>query len=259
MAGRLAGKVAIVTGAGSGQGAAAAALFVEEGARVALLDVREQGLNEVAATLDPDRVLPVVCDVSDAAAVRAAVDRVVGAFGRLDVLYNNAGVLLQAPPGTGQAGFDGGVVDLDEDVFDRTLAINVKSVYLMAKFSIPPMRERGGGSIVNVASMAGAIVGSANHAYATSKAAIVGLTRAIAVTYGSVGIRANAICPGVVRTPIVEHIVNDEATRRIFEGSPLGRLGRPDEIARVALFLACDESSFVTGAQVTADGGFTLR
>jgi NAD(P)-dependent dehydrogenase (short-subunit alcohol dehydrogenase family) len=250
--GRLDGKVALITGGGSGMGRVASSLFAAEGARVALTDVNDDAGNEVVKGIDREggEALFVHADVSregDAAEmVRAAVDR----FGRLDVLYNNAGVMLSD---------DGSVDATDESVWDRTLSINVKGVAFGCKFGIPAMTASGGGSIVNVASFV-AWLGAATSqtAYTASKGAVLAMTREIAVEYARRGIRCNALCPGPIDTPLLAELLSDPARRqRRFVHIPMGRLGRADELARAALFLASDDSSYMTGASLIVDGGIT--
>jgi NAD(P)-dependent dehydrogenase (short-subunit alcohol dehydrogenase family) len=257
MDGRLSGKVALITGAGSGQGAEAAALFANAGAKVGLLDVNYESAKQVADQIGP-QASAYACDVADESSVRHAVEQVVATFGKLNIVYNNAGVILRKP-GEWDESQDGPSADLVSDVFDRVLAVNLKGPYLVSKYALPHLIHAGGGSIINTSALAGAHHGTSNHAYSTAKAGVIGLTRAIANTYGEFGIRANALCPGLVETPLVGHVLNDPAKMvRYKEGSPLRRLGQADEIARVALFLASDDASFMTGSVVTADGGFMV-
>lgn len=257
MAGRLEGKVAIITGAGSGQGAEAAVIFAAEGAKVALFDRNAESVTKKADEIGPS-AKALVCDISDARSVEQSVAEVIREFGKVDVLYNNAGVILRRPTGW-DITQDGPTGDISEEVFDTVIAINLKGPFLMSKYVLPHMVARQTGSIINISALAGAHHGTSNHAYCTAKAGVVGLTRALAKSYGPHGIRANALCPGLVETPLVSHVLADaELVARYTDGSPIGRLGRPEEIARVALFLASDESSFVTGSVVTADGGFMI-
>jgi len=249
---RLEGKVAVITGGASGMGMVASKLFAAEGARVVLTDVADDAGQAVAEEIGRDggEALYVHADVSreaDAQAmVRAAVDR----FGRLDVLYNNAGIM--PPP-------DGSVVDTADDVWDAVLAVNVKGVAHGCRFGIPAMLEGGGGSIVNVASFV-AWMGAATPqiAYTSSKGAVLAMTREIAVEYARRGIRCNALCPGPIETPLLMQLLSDEQKKqRRFVHIPMGRLGRAEELARAALFLASDDSSFMTGASLIVDGGIT--
>jgi NAD(P)-dependent dehydrogenase (short-subunit alcohol dehydrogenase family) len=259
MVGRLEGKTAIITGAAQGQGAAAARIFADEGARVAILDMNGDGAAKVAAEIGSADVIPVACDVSDAASVQSAVAEVIREFGRIDILHNNAGAAFRRG-GEWDDSQDGPTLDITEALFDKSIAVNLKSVFLMAKNVLPHMIEQGSGSIINVSSVSGPNHGSSSHAYAAAKAGVVGLTRSLAVTYSPKGVRVNAICPGVIETPLVAHIVaNPSHIARYAEGSPLGRLGQPEDIARVALFLASEDSGFMTGSVLTADGGVTIN
>jgi NAD(P)-dependent dehydrogenase (short-subunit alcohol dehydrogenase family) len=246
---RLDGKVALITGGGSGMGKVASELFAVEGAKVVLTDVNDEA---GAATADAigERALYVHADVSkesDAESmVRATIDR----FGRLDVLYNNAGVMLPD---------DGSVHTTDESIWDTTLSINVKGVAFGCKYGIPAMLENGGGSIINVASFV-AWLGAATSqtAYTASKGAVLAMTREIAVEYARKGVRCNALCPGPIDTPLLAELLSDPARRqRRFVHIPMGRLGRAEELAKAALFIASDDSSFMTGSSLIVDGGIT--
>jgi NAD(P)-dependent dehydrogenase (short-subunit alcohol dehydrogenase family) len=254
---RLNEKVCIITGAAGGQGAQAVRLFLQEGAFVAGFDVNEQGLK--ALDLPPERFLPVTCDLTNGQAVAGAVDKVVERFGRIDVLYNNAGAITRRP-GDWDDSQDGLVGDITEEVFDRNIALNLKSQFFTAKYALPHLIAAGGGAIVNVSSLGGPIIGTGNHAYCTAKAGVVGLTQSLAVSYGPKGIRTNAIVPGVIETPLVDHLLSDDNyTSSYLSTHPMARFGRPDEMAKVGLFLASDEASYVNGAIVKADGGWTVR
>jgi NAD(P)-dependent dehydrogenase (short-subunit alcohol dehydrogenase family) len=246
---RLEGKVALITGGGSGMGKLASELFAGEGAMVVLTDVNDEA-GETAAAAIGDAAHFVHADVSretDAAAmVAAAVER----FGRLDVLYNNAGVMLPD---------DGSVHTTDEGIWDTTLAINVKGVAFGCKFGIPAMLDTGGGSIINVASFV-AWLGAATSqtAYTASKGAVLAMTREIAVEYARKGIRCNALCPGPIETPLLLALLSDEQKKqRRFVHIPMGRLGHAEELAKAALFLASDDSSYMTGSSLIVDGGIT--
>ena len=257
MGGRLEGKVAIITGAASGQGAAAVSLFVSEGAKVAAFDINESGL--AALDVADSELLRVRCDVTDSASVRQGVSGVVNRFGALHILYNNAGAIIRRP-GAWDDSQDGPIADLSEETFDRVMAINLRSQFLTCKYSIPHILASGGGSIINVSSLGGPHIGTLNNAYNVAKAGVVGLTTALAYTYGAKGIRTNALCPGVVETPLVAHILNDpDYTAKYKDSHPMGRFAQPIEMAKVGLFLASDDASYVNGEVITADGGYMIR
>ena len=233
-------------------GKVASELFADNGARVVIADVSD----DVGATAAADIVsrggeaVYVHADVSTADDAEAMIGTAVERFGSLDVLYNNAGVML---------GDDGSVTETREDIWDRTLAINVKGVAFGCKYGVPAMVASGGGSIINVASFV-AWMGAATSqtAYTASKGAVLSMTREIAVEYARRGIRCNALCPGPIDTPLLAELLSDpERRQRRFVHIPMGRLGRPDEVARAALFLASDDSSFMTGASLIVDGGIT--
>jgi NAD(P)-dependent dehydrogenase (short-subunit alcohol dehydrogenase family) len=250
--GRLDGKVALITGGGSGMGMVASKLFATDGARVVLADVADDAGETVAKQIESagGEATYVHADVSKEADARSMVEAAVERFGGLHVLYNNAGVMLPD---------DGSVDATDEPVWDRTLAINVKGVAFGCKFGIPAMIGSGGGSIINVASFV-AWLGAATSqtAYTASKGAVLAMTREIAVEYARRGIRCNALCPGPIETPLLMQLLSDEEKRqRRFVHIPMGRLGQAEEIARAALFLASDDSSFMTGASLIVDGGIT--
>jgi NAD(P)-dependent dehydrogenase (short-subunit alcohol dehydrogenase family) len=250
--GRLDGKVALITGGASGMGMVASRLFANEGARVVLTDVSDDAGVSVADGIRADggAATYVHADVSIEDDARAMVDAAVGAYGGLHVLYNNAGVMLSE---------DGSVHSTDASIWDTTLAINVKGVAHGCKYGIPAMIDSGGGSIVNVASFV-AWMGAATSqtAYTASKGAVLAMTREIAVEYARKGVRCNALCPGPIDTPLLAELLSDPARRqRRFVHIPMGRLGRAEELAKAALFLASDDSSFMTGASLIVDGGIT--
>jgi NAD(P)-dependent dehydrogenase (short-subunit alcohol dehydrogenase family) len=246
---RLEGKVALITGGGSGMGKVASELFAHEGASVVLTDVNDEA-GEATARAIGERARYVHADVSDESEAEAMVTAAVDAFGRLDILYNNAGIM---PLG------DGSVTDNDSLIWDEVLAVNVKGVAFGCKFGIRAMLENGGGSIINVASFV-AWMGAATSqtAYTASKGAVLAMTREIAVEYARQGVRCNALCPGPIETPLLLALLSDEEKKqRRFVHIPMGRLGRAEELAKAALFLASDDSSYMTGASLIVDGGIT--
>jgi NAD(P)-dependent dehydrogenase (short-subunit alcohol dehydrogenase family) len=252
---RLKGKVCIVTGGGSGIGRATCQLFAREGASLAVADKNKaaaEAVREECAKLGA-QARATLADVSKASDAARMVDDAIKAFGRLDVLINNAGY-----------GIAGSVVETDEQAWDDLMAVNVRGVFLCAKYAIPAMKANGGGVIVNTASTV-ASIGIANRAaYCASKGAVAALTRAIAIDHVKDGIRCNAVAPGTIDTPYFNEILakspDGAAVRRGLEQRQLmGRLGTPDEIAAGILFLASDESRFATGSILTLDGGWTAQ
>jgi NAD(P)-dependent dehydrogenase (short-subunit alcohol dehydrogenase family) len=249
---RLEGKVSLITGGASGMGMLAAKLFAAEGSKVVLTDLSDEQGAAVAADIEAagGEALYVHADVSSEDDARAMVQAATDRFGRLDVLYNNAGVMLPD---------DGSVDEMDTAIWDLTLAVNVKGVALGCKYGIPAMIAGGGGSIINVASFV-AWLGAATSqtAYTASKGAVLAMTREIAVEYARRGIRCNALCPGPIETPLLMALLSDEEKRqRRLVHIPMGRLGKAEELARAALFLAGDDSSFMTGTSLIVDGGIT--
>jgi NAD(P)-dependent dehydrogenase (short-subunit alcohol dehydrogenase family) len=257
MTGKLHGRVALVTGGGSGIGRAASERFASQGAAVAVVDLRADAAEETVAKIAAEggRALPVAADVAVGAEVDAAVARTLDTWGRLDVLYNNAGVNSR-----------GSVADATEDDWDRCFSVNVKGTFLCSRAAVPHLAAGGVGAIVNQGSVA-ALVGVPNFAaYCAAKGAVVALTRSMAIDLAPRGVRVNAICPGTVFTPLMEPLLRARGDGDLQAGLarttakyPIGRLGTPEEIARVALFLAGDDASFVTGSIVTADGGMTAQ
>jgi NAD(P)-dependent dehydrogenase (short-subunit alcohol dehydrogenase family) len=248
--GRLDGKVCVITGAGGGMGREAALLFTAEGARVCAADVNLAAAEETAALCSGDAFAFAV-DVADEAQVRAMMSATAERFGGIDVLYNNAGI---SPDD------DASVLDTTVEAWQRVQDVNTKGVFLCCKHGIPYLRERGGGSVINVASFV-AILGAATSqiSYTASKGAVLALSRELAVQFAREGIRVNALCPGPVETPLLLNIFGSDPAalerRRIHW--PTGRLGKPREIVNGALFLASDESSYVTGSTFLVDGGLT--
>jgi NAD(P)-dependent dehydrogenase (short-subunit alcohol dehydrogenase family) len=245
---RLKGKVALITGGGSGIGRQAALLFSREGASIAVVDVNEQAANETAAMI-PDAVA-IRADVSRAGDCQHMVGAAEQAFGRVNVLFNNAGIMHAR---------DDDAVSTDESIWDLTLDINAKGVFLGCKYGIPALRRAGGGSIINTASFV-ARLGAATPqiAYTASKGAVLAMTRELAVIHARENIRVNALSPGPLRTELLMSYLNTEEKRkRRLVHVPMGRFGEAEEIAKAALFLASDESSYMTGTEFLIDGGLT--
>jgi NAD(P)-dependent dehydrogenase (short-subunit alcohol dehydrogenase family) len=255
---RLSDKVAVITGAAGGQGQAAARLFAEEGARLVVSDIDKEGAEKTAQEIRDagGEAIALRTDVSRekdvAEMIRVAVDE----FGTVNILFNNAGVGYSAADRLTMAS----VVDTPEEDWDAVLAINLKGVAMGCKHAIPIMVENGGGAIVNNASINALVALSGADAYTAAKGGIVALTRVLAVDWGPRGVRVNCICPGGVDTAMIAPAIADEEVLGIMlESTPLGRLARPEEIARVALFLASDEASYMNGAIVPVDGGWTAH
>lgn len=246
---RLQGKVAIITGGANGMGRLACEKFAEEGAKVVVADLDQTAVDEVAASIG-DAAVGVAVDVRDPEQVRAMVAAAVDSFGGLDVLYNNAGV---------SPGDDDNPENTSIETWDFTFDVNVKGLFLCCKYGIPAMRDSGGGSIVNVASFV-AHMGAATPqiAYTSSKGAVLSMTKEIAAIYARQGIRANALCPGPVLTPLLAKFLSDDAKRqRRLVHIPMGRFGEAIEMVNGALFLASDDSSYMTGQSLLIDGGIT--
>src|SRR5690242_14837309 len=245
---RLKGKVALITGAGSGIGRQAALLFSREGASIAAVDVNEKAANETAAMI-PDAIA-IRADVSKASDCQAMVEVAEQAFGRLNVLFNNAGIMHAK---------DDDSVSTDEAIWDVTLDVNAKGVFLGCKYGIPALRRAGGGSVINTASFV-ARLGAATPqiAYTASKGAVLAMTRELAVIHARENIRVNALSPGPLRTELLMSFLDTEEKRqRRLVHVPMGRFGEAEEIAKAALFLASDESSYMTGTEFLVDGGLT--
>ncbi len=249
---RLRGKVALITGAASGIGRTAADLFAAEGAQVVIADVTARAGEEAAQEIRSagGEAAFTRADVSKAVDVEAMVRFTVEKFGGLHVLYNNAGIFHAE---------DGGAVETAEEIWDRVIDINLKGVWLGCKYGIPALLHSGGGSIINVASFV-ALMGAATPqiAYTASKGGVLSMTREIAVEYARRNIRANALCPGPIETPLLAELLSDPQRRaRRLVHIPVGRFGQAEEIARAALWLASDEASLMTGAALVVDGGIT--
>ena len=249
---RLKGKVALITGAGTGMGSVAAQIFAAEGARIMVVDINAEMGNATVDVIKSEggQAAFIAADVSDEQQVQAMVKGALDNFGALHIVYNNAGIFPAD---------DGGLTETSSSTWDQVLAVNLKGVWLGCKYAIPALIASGGGSIINVASFV-ALMGAATPqiAYTASKGGVLAMTREIAVEYARKKIRANALCPGPIDTPLLaELMANPEWARRRLMHIPMGRPGRPEEIAKAALFLASDDASFMTGAALVVDGGIT--
>jgi 3-oxoacyl-[acyl-carrier protein] reductase len=249
---KLANKIALITGAGSGMGRVASLLFAKEGAKIAAIDIEEKGAQETVRLIEAEggKAIAFKADVSKSADAQAMVAATIEKLGAPNIVYNNAGIEGKAER----------IVDLADEDFDRVIAINLRGVWLGMKYAIPHMIKNGGGSIVNTASIAGLVGLRNSSAYCAAKAGVIAITKVAALENGRHNIRVNAICPGAIDTPMVSRIqgggtMSERAISRI---STLGRIGKPEEIAKMALFLASDESSFATGAPFIVDGGWTI-
>ncbi len=246
-------KVALVTGAASGLGLATAKAFAEAGAAVALADWNGQAARSAAESLTArgHQALAIQCDVADDAQVEAMVEQTVATFGRLDAAYNNAGVqnvLADA-------------ADATREDFDRVMAINLRGVWSSMKFELRHMRKQGSGAIVNCSSIGGLVGGARRGTYQAAKHGVLGLTKSAAIEYASQGIRINAVCPGIIDTPMVAGMLTTQADAlgEMLKEVPIGRLGRAEEIANAVLWLCSPAASFVIGHALAVDGGFTIR
>ena len=250
---RLAGKVAIITGAGSGIGRAIALGFLKEGAKVLAVDLRLEAAHETALLAGDDSAIQTHrADVSVAQDVQEMVRSAEERFGKVDVLVNNAAIQL--------IGQDSRAHELDDEVWERTMAVNLRGPYLCIKHVIPALLRAGGGSIVNLASPTGFNKGAGYTAYSTSKGGLSTLTRVVALDYARDNIRCNAIVPGATETPLITSLLEDpDVKARLETMAPLGRLGLPEDLVPLAVYLASDESSFSTGAHFFADGGSVMH
>jgi meso-butanediol dehydrogenase / (S,S)-butanediol dehydrogenase / diacetyl reductase len=250
---RLAGKVALVTGAGTGIGRACALLFAREGARVAVAARRAEPLATVTAEMAKagGETLAVQCDVTQARQVQDAMRAIVGRFGRLDVVVNNAGALIAAT-----------AEETSDADWDRIIDVNAKGTFLVSRAALPELRRTGGGSIINIGSILSLVGMKKRAAYCAAKGGVLLLTRAMALDHAHERIRFNCICPGLVETELIRGLFTgtperEDLLRQRIEQIPLGRLGHPEDVARLAVFLASEESSWITGAALSVDGGFT--
>jgi NAD(P)-dependent dehydrogenase (short-subunit alcohol dehydrogenase family) len=253
MAGRLIGKVALVTGAGSGIGRASARAFAREGAKVVVSDIIVDGGQETVRLITNagGEALFLKADVSQAREVEALVQQTVATYGRLDYAHNNAGI----------EGAFATTAEYPDASWDRVIAVNLKGVWLCLKYEIAQMLKQGGGSIVNTASGAG-LVGLTNmSAYVASKHGVVGLTKTAALEYAKAGIRVNAVCPGVIETPMVARLTREQPhlAEALVANEPVGRVGKPEEIAETAVWLCSEAASFVTGEAMSVDGGYVAQ
>jgi NAD(P)-dependent dehydrogenase (short-subunit alcohol dehydrogenase family) len=246
------GKVAFVTGAGSGIGRAAALAFAREGASVAVADISEEGSHETTRLIEEQggRVIAAKCDVTRSEDVRAALDKTIESFGRLDVAFNNAGVEQK----------NLAIADIDEDEWERLVGVNLRGVFLCMKYEIPLMLEQGGGAIVNTSSGAGVIGIRGGSAYAATKHGVIGLSKSAALDYAAQNIRVNVVAPGYIATPMMDRFTGgtDEGGAKIAAEEPIGRPGTPEEIADAVIWLCSDAASFVVGHTLVVDGGQTV-
>jgi NAD(P)-dependent dehydrogenase (short-subunit alcohol dehydrogenase family) len=248
-------KVALVTGAASGLGLATAKAFAESGASVVLADWNEKAARSAADELAAQgyRTLAIRCDVADDVQVEAMVQQTVATFGQLDAAYNNAGIQMVLAE----------TADSPRDDYDRVMAINLRGVWSCMKFELQQMREQGSGAIVNCSSLGGLIGGNRRGTYHAAKHGVIGFTKSAALEYATRGIRVNAVCPGMIRTPMSDQMIaegqGDELNAMLKAYVPMGRMGRPEEIADAVLWLCSSAASYVTGQSISVDGGYVMR
>lgn len=253
MLGQFDGKVALITGGSSGIGRATSVAFAREGAKVVFGDIDEAGAEETLGMIKDagGEAFFVNADVSKAADVKAIVDKAIKNYDRLDFAHNNAGI----------DGEFATIVANTEDNFDHVIGVNLKSVWLGMKYEIPEMRKRGGGAIVNTASVAGLVAFRTMGPYVASKHGVIGLTKTAALEYSNFGIRVNAVCPGAIRTPMIDAFINNDAEieRNMSALQPIGRMGKAEEVASLILWLCSDASAFITGSAIAIDGGIVAQ
>ena len=250
--GRLDGKVAIVTGAGSGIGQAITLAFAREGARILAVDRNLAGAQQTASQAASGLITPHQADVTVEEQIAAAVAAASAAFGRLDIMVNNAAIQLH--------GQDGPCADVPLEVWEQTIAVNLRGPFLGCKHALPALIANGGGVIINIASPTGFDHGAGYTAYSSSKGGVSTLTRVVAKDYARQNVRCNAIVPGATETPLTDEIFADQSVRdALTSATALGRLGRPDDLVGIAVFLASDEARFATGAHFFVDGGLTMH
>jgi NAD(P)-dependent dehydrogenase (short-subunit alcohol dehydrogenase family) len=252
MIGQFTGKVAFITGAGSGIGRATALAFAAQGAGVGVSDIAEAGLRDTVRLIRQDggHALPLTCDVTSSDEVAAAVAATVEEFGRLDIAFNNAGV--EQPPAP--------LHEISDDAWSRLVDINLRGVFIGMKHEIPAMLKTGGGAIVNTSSGAGVVGIAGQAAYAATKHAVIGLSKSAALDYAALGVRINVVCPGIIETPMMDRFSGgtEEGRQRVIGQEPVGRMGRPEEIASAVLWLCSDLGAFTVGHALVVDGGQTV-